>query len=68
VGPSSGETCFLGNSITILSTILAYESAIRGDGHRETRPDGKRIVSGGGGGGEPGEIKVWNISSLDTSK
>jgi WD40 repeat protein len=34
-------------------------------------PDGKRIVSGGGGGGrnqQPGEIKVWDISSLDTSK
>ena len=32
-------------------------------------PDGKRIGSCGSGEiGEPGEIKVWDISALDTSK
>ena len=31
-------------------------------------PDGKRIVSGGGMFKKPGEIKVWDISSLATSK
>jgi WD40 repeat protein len=31
-------------------------------------PDGKRIVSGSGEYRRPGKIKVWDISSLDTSK
>jgi len=45
--------------MTILSTILAYGSAIRGDGHRETRPDGKRIVSGT----NARTLKVWDAQT-----
>ena len=44
--------------------ILAYGSAIRGDGHRETRSDGKRIVSGS----FDGTVKIWDARPLAEAK